>query len=144
MILVYLLKQTIMNLKLIIQLSAFGLIMALGTISLIPQQIEPVFWIIIFIICAWVIAKAAPGKYFLHGFLVSLVNCVWIIAAHTIFYDTYIANHPSVALMNNDAPVGMASHPRLVQAIFGALIGVISGVVLGLFSVIASKFVKKA
>jgi hypothetical protein len=144
MILVYLLKQTIMNIKLILQLSAFGLIMSLGTIALIPQQIEPAFWLVIFVFCAYVIAKAAPGKYFLHGFLVSLVNCMWIIAAHAIFYDTYIANHPSVGLMNSDAPVSMASHPRLIQAIFGALIGVISGVVLGLFSVIASKFVKKA
>jgi hypothetical protein len=133
-----------MSLKLILQLSVFGLIMALGTISLIPQQIEPFFWLVIFVFCACVIAKVASGKYFLHGFLVSLVNCVWIIAVHTIFYDTYIANHPSVALMNNDAPVSMASHPRLVQAVFGTLIGVVSGVVLGVFSVIASKFVKKA
>ena len=133
-----------MKLKLIIQLSAFGLIMALGTISLIPQQIEPAFWLIIFAFCAYVIAKVAPGKYFLHGFLVSLFNCVWIIALHTIFYDTYIANHPGVSSMNSDAPVSVATHPRLVQAIFGAIIGVISGVVLGLFSVIASKFVKKA
>ncbi len=133
-----------MNLKLVLQLSAFGLIMALGTVSLIPQQIEPVFWLVIFIFCACIIAKVAPGKYFLHGFLVSLVNCIWIIAAHTIFYDTYMVHHPSVALMNNDAPASVASHPRLVQAMFGALIGVISGVVLGMFSVIASKFVKKA
>lgn len=133
-----------MNLKLILQLSAFGLIMALGTVSLIPAQIEPVFWIIIFIICAWVIAKAAPAKYFLHGFLVSLVNCVWIIAVHTIFYDTYIANHPNIALMNEGTPAAVANHPRVVQAVFGAIIGVISGVVLGLFSIIASKIVKKA
>lgn len=133
-----------MNLKLILQLSAFGLIMALGTISLIPQQIEPFFWLAIFVFCAIVIARAAPGKPFLHGFLVSIANCVWIVAVHTIFYDTYIANHPSVALMNNDAPAAMVNHPRLAQVIFGALIGVISGLVLGLFSVIASKFIKKA
>jgi hypothetical protein len=133
-----------MNLKLILQLSAFGLIMAFGTVSLIPQQIEPVFWLAIFIICAWVIAKAAPGKYFLHGFLVSLVNCVWIIVVHTIFYDTYIAHHPGVALMNEGTPVAVANHPRVVQAVFGAIIGVISGVVLGLFALIASKIVKKA
>lgn len=132
-----------MNLKLILQLSAFGLIMAFGTVSLIPQQIEPFFWLAIFVFCAIVIARAAPGKPFLHGFLVSIANCVWIIAVHTIFYNTYIANHPDIALMNNDAPVAMANHPRLVQAIFGATIGIVSGVVLGLFSLIASKIVKK-
>ncbi len=133
-----------MNLKLILQLSMFGLIMALGTISLIPEQAEPFFWIVIFIFCAFVIAKVAPGKYFLHGFLVCLVNCLWIIVVHTIFYNSYITNHPNVALMNNDTPAVMANHPRVVQAVFGAIIGVISGIVLGLFALIASKFVKKA
>ena len=63
---------------------------------------------------------------------------------HTIFYDTYIANHPNIALLNDETPMSMANHPRVVQALFGALIGVISGVVLGLFSAIASKIVKKA
>ena len=137
-------KKVIMNLKLILQLSVFGLIMALGTISLIPQQAEPFFWIIIFIFCAFVIAKATPGNYFLHGFLVSLVNCLWIIGAHTLYYDSYIANHPNIVLMNEGTPAAMANHPRLVQAVFGAIIGIISGVVLGLFALIASKILKKA
>ena len=68
-----------MNWKIIFQLSIFGLIMALGTVQLIPERIEPFFWLAIFAFCAWVIAKVCSGKYFLHGFLVSMVNSVWVI-----------------------------------------------------------------
>jgi len=132
-----------MNWKLIFQLSIFGLIMAVATVSLIPEKIEPVFWLLIFIFCAWVIAKACPGKYFLHGFLVSLVNCVWIVALHVAFYRSYMANHPSMAAMNANMPVWLATHPRKAMVIMGPVFGVLSGIILGLFSLIASKIITK-
>jgi len=132
-----------MNWKLIFQLSIFGLIMAVATVSLIPEKIEPVFWLLIFIFCAWVIAKACPGKYFLHGFLVSLVNCVWIVALHVAFYRSYMANHPSMAAMNANMPAWLATHPRKAMVIMGPVFGVLSGIILGLFSLIASKIVTK-
>jgi hypothetical protein len=55
------------NWKIIFQLSIFGLIMAFATISLIPEKIEFVFWLVIFLFCAWVIAKVCNGKYFFQG-----------------------------------------------------------------------------
>ena len=71
-----------MSWKLIFALSGFGLAMAIATVFVIPSSIEPLFWLAIFVVSAWLIAKKAPGKYFLHGFCVSLVNCVWITGAH--------------------------------------------------------------
>jgi hypothetical protein len=130
-----------MNWKLIFQLSVFGLIMACATISLIPANVEPYFWLAIFIFCAYVIAKVCTGKYFLHGFLVSLVNCVWIVAIHIIFYASYIAHHPQEASMKLPAPLSV--HPRMAQLIIGPFIGIISGLILGLFAFIAAKIVKK-
>jgi len=132
-----------MNWKIIFQLSIFGLIMAVATVSLIPEKIEPLFWVVIFIFCAWVIAKACPGKYFLHGFLVSLVNCVWIVALHVVFYKSYMANHPNMASMNANLPASLASHPRRAMVLMGPVFGVLSGIILGLFSFIASKIVQK-
>jgi len=133
-----------MNWKIIFQLSAFGLIMALATVSLIPQNIEPIFWLVIFVFCAWVIAKVCPGKYFLHGFLVSLVNCIWIVAAHIIFYKSYMADHPDMASMNKSMPAALAVHPRVAMAVVGPIFGIVSGVILGVFAIIASSIVKKA
>jgi hypothetical protein len=129
-----------MNWKIIFQLSIFGLIMAFGTISLIPEKFEPIFWLAIFVFCAYVIAKTCQGKYFLNGFCVSLVNSVWITAAHIFFYSTYVANHPAAAKMGQSMP--MQSHPRLLMLLMGPLFGIGFGLILGLFSFIASKIVK--
>ncbi|MBC7399568.1 MAG: hypothetical protein H7289_06460 [Mucilaginibacter sp.] len=126
-----------MNWKLIIQLSFFGLIMAFATISLIPEKIEPAFWLVIFVFCAYVIAKVAPGKYFLHGFMVSIFNCIWITAAHGFFYDSYTAHHPDMAAMYKGI------HPRKMMLVYGPAFGVMFGVILGLFAFAASKIVKK-
>jgi hypothetical protein len=132
-----------MNWKIIFQLSIFGLIMAFATVSLIPEKIEPVFWLVIFIFCAYVIAKVCPDKYFLYGFLVSLVNCVWITAVHIAFRHTYMANHVQAASMGSSMPGSLAIHPGLAMVIVGPIFGVIFGIILGLFSLVASLIVKK-
>jgi hypothetical protein len=132
-----------LNWKLILQLSLFGLLMALATISLIPEKMEPVCWLIIFAICSYIVAKQATGKYFLHGFLISMVNSVWITLAHVISAPTYIANHPQAASMNAQMPQMMQQHQRLAMIIMGLPFGAVFGLILGLFCFIASKIVKK-
>jgi hypothetical protein len=122
-----------MNWKLSFQLSMFGLIMAFGTISLIPFKIEPVFWLVIFVACAYVIAKVCTQKYFLQGLWVGLFNCVWIIAAHFIFFTSYAAHHANMLIY---------PHPRIMAAVTGPVAGIVSGCIIGLFAFIASKLVK--
>jgi hypothetical protein len=129
-----------MNWKLIFQLSLFGLAMAIGTVFWIPSNIEPAFWFVIFLICAYIIAKKSTDRYFQHGFLVSLANCVWITSFHIIFFSTYISNHPQEAEMMTKMP--MPEHPRLMMLMMGPVVGIVSGLVLGLFAFMASKFVK--
>ncbi len=131
-----------MNWKLIFGLSLFGLFMAIATVYFIPFKIEPIFWLVIFLICAYLVAKNAPGKYFLHGLFISLVNCVWITAAHIILFTTYAATHVQEMEQSKNFPV-FAGHPRKVMLIMGPMIGIASGIVLGLFCFIASKIVKK-
>ena len=130
-----------MNWKLIFRLSLFGLAMAIATVYFIPSNIEPFCWLVIFIICSYIIAKNCSSKYFLHGLFVSLLNAVWITSAHIILFDTYIANHPQEAAMMTKMP--MPDSPRLMMLMTGPVIGLVSGIVLGLFAFIASKVVKK-
>lgn len=125
-----------MKWKLIIQLSVFGLIMSVATVSLISTKMEPPFWFMTFLFSAFVIAKVAPGKYFLHGFMVALFNCVWLTLVHLLFYNSYAANHPEVMSM-------YGIHPRLNMLLMAPAFGVMFGVILGLFALIASKIVKK-
>ena len=128
-----------MNWKLILQLSMFGLVMGIGTVFLIPSNIEPIFWLVIFVVCAYFIAKRSGGRYFLHGLLVSLVNSVWITASHLALFASYVANHPKEAKMMASMP--LPDSPRLMMALTGPIIGIVSGLVLGIFAIVASKLV---
>jgi hypothetical protein len=131
-----------MKTKLILQLSLFGLAMAVGTVYWIPSTIEPVFWIIIFLICAYIIAKNCTEKFFLTGFLTSLANCVWITGTHILLFKDYASNHVKEMNMMSGSPF-MTEHPRLMMLITGPVIGIISGLVLGLFAFLAAKIMKK-
>jgi hypothetical protein len=132
-----------MNWKMIFQLSLFGLAMGIATVYVIPSNIEPAFWLVIFLICAYLIAKgtAGAGMHFLHGFLVSMVNSVWITAAHVLFFDRYIAGHAQeVAMMRTwSLPAS-----RGAMALVGPGFGVLFGIILGVFALVAGKLVKSA
>jgi hypothetical protein len=130
-----------MNYKLILQLSLFGLAMAIATVYWIPSNLEPAFWLVIFIVCAWFIAKKCSGKYFLNGFMVSIVNSIWITSAHIILFNTYLSHHSKEAEMMANMP--MHESPRLLMLMTGPIIGIVSGLILGLFALLASKMVKK-
>lgn len=53
-----------MNWNLVFGLSLFGLVMAFATVFVIPSKIELVFWLVIFLICAVLIARRLPSRQF--------------------------------------------------------------------------------
>jgi hypothetical protein len=128
--------------RLIFLLSLFGLAMAFATVWVIPSKVEPLFWLAIFAVCAIAIAKRGPGRPFLHGLLVSVVNSVWITTAHVLFAGAYLANHAEEAGMLQGGP--MPGSPRVMMALTGPVVGIVSGLVLGLLAMLASKFIKPA
>ncbi|MGB2868653.1 MAG: hypothetical protein WBD36_09390 [Bacteroidota bacterium] len=132
---------TTLNWKLIVQLSFLGLAMGIATVFWIPSTIEPFFWLAIFLVCAYVFAIKNTGKLFLHGFLVSIVNSIWITSLHVLLFDSYIARHPEEAAMMTRMP--LPDSPRTMMIITGPIIGVVSGLVLGLFCLVAGKLVAK-
>ena len=129
-----------MSWRLVLTLSLFGAAMAVATVYVIPSQVEPAFWLAIFVVCALVIARRAPSRPFLHGLAVSVVNSVWITAAHVLLYDAYVARHAREAAMAAQMPLP----PRVMMAVTGPLIGVLSGLVLGTFAVIATRLVGRS
>ena len=70
----------------------------------------------------------------------SLVNSVWITAAHILLFDQYMASHPQEAAMMKSMP----GSPKQMMVLFGPIVGCISGLVLGLFTWVAGKIVKPA
>ena len=130
-----------MNWNLIFKLSLFGLVMAIGTVYFIPSNVEPFCWLAIFVVCAYLIAKNCLSYYFLHGLMVSIVNSVWITAAHILLFDKYISTHAQEAAMMTKMP--MPGSPKLMMLMTGPIIGVISGLILGLFAFVASKIIRR-
>ena len=130
-----------MNWKLILQLSLFGLAMGVASVFVIPSKFEPMFWLPIFVICAYLIARHCPAQRFLHGVLLGIANSVWITAAHVLLFDQYIAGHAQEAAMMKSMP--LPDSPKLMMALLGLLIGLVSGVVIGLLALAAGKLIKQ-
>lgn len=128
-----------MNWKLIFLLSLVAIPMAFGTVYFIPSYIEPGLWIVIFLFSAYVIARFCSGKYFLNGFMLSIFNCVWITAIQFMLFDAYYKNHPYLAEMKDATYEQM----HLGVLIIGPITGIISGLILGLFSWATAKIIKR-
>jgi hypothetical protein len=129
-----------MNWPLVLKLSLFGLAMAIATVFVIPSSLEPVFWLVIFIVCAVAIARRAGGRTFVHGLMVGIVNSVWVTGAHVLFFDAYVANHQAEAQAMSSMPLA----PRVMMAIVGPVIGVVSGMVIGILSMVAAKVLRRS
>src|SRR5262249_15019427 len=129
-----------MNWKLIFGLSLFGFAMAFATVFIISATLEPFFWLVIFIVVALVIARSRPDRAFVHGLLVGIVNSVWITCAHIVLFDQYIAKHPKDAAMMKSMPMQVS--PRVMMAVVGPIIGVITGAVIGVLAYLAVKLFK--
>src|SRR5262245_16353122 len=127
------------NWRLIYRLSLFGLAMAFATVFVVPTKAEPLLWLPIFLFCAYVIAKKAPGNPFMHGVLLGVANSLWITAVHMLLFGTYLAHHRSEAAMMDSMPLS----PRLMMVIVGPCIGVASGIVIGVFALIAAWILRR-
>ena len=130
-----------MNWKLIFSLSLFGLVMAFGTVYVIASNVEPIFWLAIFLVCALVIAKRAPRSYFLHGLMVGVVNSIWVTGAHVFLFARYVAGHHKEAAMMASMP--LPTHPRVMMLIVGPAIGVVSGAIIGVLALGLGKIVTR-
>ena len=129
-----------MNWKLILLLSMFGLAMGIATVFVLPTKVEPFFWLAIFLVSAYLIAKQCATRLFLHGLLLGLANSVWVTSAHILFFDRYIFSHAHERFLL-DSMVWPGT-PQLAMALMGLGIGVILGLVLGLFALVAGRLVK--
>ena len=126
-----------MNWKLVLQLSLFGLVMAFATVFVVGPMVEPLCWLVIFPTCAYLIARRAPGSFFLHGLLVGILNSVWITSVHVLLFTRYLAGHPREAELMAQMPLA----PKVMMVVTGGIVGVVSGIVLGILALIVHRLV---
>ncbi|MCI0405042.1 MAG: hypothetical protein L0Z48_07520 [candidate division Zixibacteria bacterium] len=131
-----------MNWKLVFTLALFGVAMGIAAVlGFYPPSLEWLLWLIISLLCAWVIAKKAAVKPFLHGFMVGLLDGLAAPIITVIFFSTYLANNPSYADQAKQLPAGLDM--RTFSLILAPIIGVVYGLVLGLLAWLAGKIFKK-
>jgi hypothetical protein len=126
-----------MNWKLILQLSMFGLAMGLATVFLIPPNAEPAFWLVIYLVSAYLIAKRTTDGRYTTGVMVGIANSIWITAAHLALFDPYLARHPQEAQMMGSIPIS----PTLFMLTIGPIVGVFSGAVIGVLALVIGKLI---
>jgi hypothetical protein len=134
-----------MNWPLIFRLSLFGLAMGVGTVFFISSGIEPFLWIAIFLISASLIAWQCPHRRFLHGLIVGVANSVWITAAHIVFFAHYMGGHArEAAMMQSMQSMPLPHWPRLMMVVTGPVVGIMSGILIGVLALIIGHFLKPA
>ena len=131
-----------MNWPLIVQLSLFGLAMGVGTVFFISSGIEPILWIAIFLISAYLIARQCPHRRFLHGLIVGVANSIWITGTHIVFFTRYMGGHAREAAMMKSMP--LPSMPSLMMVFTGPVVGIMSGIIIGTLAIIAGHFLNPA
>jgi hypothetical protein len=126
-----------MNWKIVLLLSLFGVAMGVASLFGLTRGIEPFLWLLIFILYAWLIARHGQRKYFLHGFLGSVLNGIWISIIHASLYSFYLKNNPEMLQGLSRLPPSIS--PRVIMLIIGPIVGVLFGVIAGLFAFVGAK-----
>ena len=132
-----------MNWKIIFALSGFGLFMSIATVYFIPSNIEIFVWLAIFGFCAWVVQKYSGNNFFWHGFLISIINCIWMTSGHLILISDYIAHHKEQKDQFDQMVVQIKWTIPQILLVTGIIYGLLSGLFLGLLCNIAGKLFGK-
>ena len=129
-------KTNTMDWKVIIILSAIGLIMGLLSVKGFTQKLEPFLWLLFSIATSLVLSKNIDNKTFLHGLLIGLAWGIINGLTQSIFFDTYISNNPQ--LQQNFSKTTFMQ-PKYFVLVTGPIIGLITGLVLGGLSLLLKK-----
>jgi hypothetical protein len=128
-----------MNGRLVLALSLFGLVIGIGTVFAFPPE-GGIFLSIAFLVaCAVIIAKRAPGNYFLHSLAVCALGSIWLAGTQALLLDVYLAHHPMKAMLAAKGPLP----PRLMMVVTAPVLSLIPGSILALLSLAASKLLRR-
>jgi len=128
-----------MNWKLIILLSLLGVVSAVLSVYLLAPTAEFFVWIGVTLASALLIGRYAARRWFLHGFVLAMVNAFWVTVTQVALFHTYVATHPEYLRMTETLPDVLAAHPRRLVLYRAPIIAVLSGMVTGLFAWIAGR-----
>ena len=131
-----------MNWMLVSVLSIPGVMMGLLSVRGHTRGIEPYLWGLLAIFAALVIARNAGEQYFFHGLSVGIAwGVVNGLIAFSLF-SVYAQHNPEV--IQRIAAGARGPSPRVMFALSAPMIGLLTGLVLGVLSWGASHVIKSA
>jgi hypothetical protein len=131
-----------MNWKLVLQLSMFGIAMGLAIVFFIPSKIEPILWLIIFVLSAYAIAQRCARLRFLNGLMVGLFDSLLKTTTHVIFFSAYLARHQQEIAMIRQ--ITTAVSPLQLILLTSPVWGLVYGTITGLLALLIGIFVQPA
>jgi len=132
-----------MKWPLILRMSLVGLALALGSVFFVSPNIEPLLWLAVFLYYAHALGNGTRKLLFFHGILLGVLNSVWVVGVHTAFLTRYLASHPrEVAMLDMVRAAKITADPRIIMAFTGITVGVLEGIVIGVFAMVAGMMVK--
>jgi hypothetical protein len=131
-----------MKCRLIFFISCFGLLMGIASIAgIIRMEQEGRAWLVIALVSAAWIALQAPDKPFAHGFVAGLIAGAVAPLIQASFFPTYLAHDPVAAASFRQLPAGAS--PRLLMLMLAPMVGLFSGLTLGLLAWAARKALRR-
>jgi membrane associated rhomboid family serine protease len=132
-----------MNWKLILLLSLTGILAGLANVYVVPAKYSALVETPISLLCAYILARAQERRHFLHGLTVGAISAVLATATRLVLLSQYLAHQPADA--QQYIKMAEEAHGTVAQAIImmGIFFTIVSGIVVGLFSLAAGKIINK-
>jgi hypothetical protein len=118
-----------MQWTLIALLSIPGLLMGLLSVKGHTRGIEPFLWVVLAVFAALVISRTAGSRHFMHGLVVGLSWGILNGMTAAALFSIYSQHNPEVM---QRLPSGAKYAPQLMFLMAAPLIGLATGIVLGL------------
>ena len=130
-----------MKMPLVLALSSLGLLVAVFSIlGHLQSGLETAASALIAVVCSLVLARRAPGRFFLHGFLTGLISGALVTLTQAAFMSVYLAHNPKAAEAFKALPVNIA--PALLVVATIPFSAGLNGAVTGLLTWLAAKFMR--
>lgn len=125
------------ELKLIINLSLFGVILGIFNVMAFAVNFEWILWLVGWTVTSLVVSKKLKERYFIHAFATGFLMAILSDLIRVIMYDTYIESHPDFINRFESYNINNA---RLFILSFGVITSVFSGLIAGVLTLGFKKF----
>lgn len=131
-----------MNWTLVALLAIPGLMIGLLSSRGHTRGIEPYLWLVLAVFATLVIARTAGARYFLHGLSVGLSWGILNGLTAAALFPAYARNNPEI-MRSIESGAGNFP-PQAMFAIFAPVIGLATGLALGLLCIAATYLIQPA